>query len=103
MTKIDRIEIPFHHTFTSKLGREKTATTRTRRYGKRGDIFEVDKMLFMIMKMKQMSLAEVADYHYEAEGFRSPKEFINAWIKIHPRADWRPEQKVWIHFFQFTY
>lgn len=95
------IEIPFNAWSVDRIkaGR-KWATTRRTRKGKPGDRFLVEGELYELVEVHPVTLADVARLHYMREGCESPEEFIEVWKGIHPRAGWRPDQRVFIHLFQ---
>lgn len=92
------INLPFRPFFKAALlSGEKTATIRTRNYG-RGK-FRAFGAVFEVFMVQQKTLEYVANVYYDEEGFKSPRAFRRCWEKIHPRAGFRPRQKVWLHIF----
>lgn len=81
------------------LESRKTATSRTKQYGERGDQFEAFGAPFVILQVQKVKLREVAEKWYEAEGMPSPEAFIAVWKKIHPVKGYDPEQEVYLHLF----
>jgi hypothetical protein len=94
------VTIPFRAEFKeAMLDSRKTATSRTRQYGKRGDQFEAFGAPFVILQVQKLTLREIADKWFEAEGVESPKAFEAKWAEIHPDKGFIPEQEVFLHLF----
>jgi len=53
-----------------------------------------------IREVCKMRLSIVAYDWFREEGFRSTKEFMETWKRIHPRRGYVPDQTVWVHFFK---
>ncbi len=108
MDKPIEVKIPFTPRFQSAvIEHEKWATSRTKRYGEVGNVFCVKESRYpyatfrlVITHQERVTLGFVAQEMYDAEGCESPEEFIEIWKKIHPRAGWTPEKKVWLHIFR---
>jgi hypothetical protein len=96
-----QVSIPFLSQFRDPmiLG-YKTATSRTRRYGKVGDTFHIFGHEFTIYKITKMKLSDIAQAYYRQEGFSRPGEFMDIWMKLHPRKAWNPNQEVYLHRFE---
>jgi len=95
-----KIKIPFKSCFEDALlSGSKTWTSRTRKYGEVGDIFEAFGATFIIERVFRENLGFIASYHYREEGCDSRQEFINVWRKIHWRKGFDPRQEVWVHHF----
>lgn len=96
-----RIEIPFLDEWEQSmlLGR-KIMTSRNKKYGDEGDVFEAFGSQFELLEVKRRKLREVAFIHYDAEGCADPEHFIEIWNKLHPRKGYQPEQLVWSHLFR---
>lgn len=95
------VEIKFNEWSRERLRQgKKKATSRRRRYGHPGDYFYVEGRKYRLVRVERVRLEEVAEKYYEIEGAESPEEFRKIWVGIHPRAGWRPEQKVWLHVFE---
>lgn len=77
----------------------KTATTRTKKYGEVGDVLATKAGPVRLTRVIGIQLREVARHFYLEEGFDSPSGFRAAWTEIHPRAGFRPEDRVYVHFF----
>jgi len=98
-----KINLPFLPEFEAALlTAKKRATTRTRRHGYYGDVFEAFGRYYMITDVKRIQLNCVSAYHYLEEGFNSPQDFIKCWNKIHRRLPFeaRPDRKVYLHIFE---
>ncbi len=101
----DLIEIPFNSWSKDKLrAGKKNATSRTKKYGERGDCFEVDLgdkvVRYEVVFISRWELDRIAINWYDVEGCDSPEEFKNVWGDIHPRKGFDPDQKVWFHLFE---
>ena len=95
-----RVSIPFQPEFeTAMLSGWKRCTTRTKKYGREGDIFEAFGQNFRLVSVYELPLSAVLAF-YNQEGFKSPEAFIACWERLHPRKKWQPDQKVWIHWFE---
>ena len=84
----------------------KTATSRTKRYGIPGDVFEsglVDSTgklrRYVITTIMKMALGEVAEKHYIEEGAISKEEFVHIWKQVYPLRGFVPSQVVFFHRF----
>ena len=96
-----KIEIPFMERFREPmLSGKKTWTSRTRKYGEKGDTFTVFDATFEVVNVSQMRLDVVAYLHSKEEGLNSPEDFMATWKMIHPRTGYDPEQVVWVHEFK---
>lgn len=98
---MSKIKLPFNDWGVERLQKDKkTATSRNKKHGKPGDTFNVENMVFEIIKIEQMSLDDVAIYHFKEEGARSPIDFISIWIKIYPNEGFVPYHNVFYHTFK---
>lgn len=96
-----KVKIPFKQEFRSAmLSDAKTATSRTKRYGKAGDTFDAFGQTFEILQVSKVSLRFVANEYYLDEGCTSDLHFIRVWREIHPRKGFQPDQMVWLHEFK---
>ena len=95
-----RIKIPFHDRFKIEIAAgRKIYTTRTKRYGKEGDTFQIaPKIKCRIISIRKERLGTIAEKLWWQEGFRSREEFIGFWLMIHRK--WTPEKMVWLHRFE---
>jgi len=98
---MNRISIPFSHQMKEAvlLG-SKTATTRTKQYGYRGDTFKLGDQSFVITDIQHVLLGHIAHNFYLQEGFISPVGFIEYWKKLHPRRGYIYNQMVFLHLFR---
>ena len=94
------VELPFKPEFQRvMLSGRKTMTSRTKRYGKRGDTFQAFGTTFKILDVSELQLDEVEKHYYE-EGCCSEECFRETWEKLHPRRGFDPEQWVYTHYFE---
>ena len=97
------IIIPFLPEFKTKmLNGEKTATSRTKKYGNGGDLFCAFGHTFQLTKVDKVYLQDVASTFYTQEGFKSQQDFCNCWIKLHPRKGFQFDQEVYLHQFKIV-
>ncbi len=82
-----------------RLGR-KTATSRTRKYGKSGDTFHIFGYEFEIYNVHKVKLSDVAASYWRQEGVDSPGDFMEVWLKLH--RVWNPNLEVYLHHFRKT-
>lgn len=86
------------------LAGTKTCTSRTRRYGRAGDVLESDAGPLRLTKVWRGDVASVAARRYVEEGFSSPDDFLAVWREIHPKAraqGYSPHfDRVWVHEFE---
>ena len=94
--------LPFQAEFEEAIrsGR-KTMTTRTRRYGKVGDILDTPFGAVRLLDVRRVCLGAVRVHWYWDEGFDGPYRFEAAWARLHPRKGFDPDQRVWLHEFEF--
>lgn len=94
------IEIPFMPEFKAALleGR-KTATSRSKRYGKPGAIFLIYGGTFLLQAVEKANLAYVKNFLFREEGLGSPDAFVEVWNRIHRRKRYAPETEVFVHYF----
>jgi|APHM01.1.fsa_nt_gi hypothetical protein len=95
------VEIPFNGWSKERL-REgaKTATSRTKRYGDPGDVFEVEGQVYVLTHVVQLPLGIVANHFTEEEGAASYGEFIEVWQDLHPTKGYTPDRQVHLHLFR---
>ena len=97
------IIIPFLPEFESRmLSGEKTATTRTKKYGDGGDLFPAFGNSFQLTKVDKVYLQDVASTFYIQEGFKTQQEFCDCWIRLHPRKGYQFDQEVYLHQFKIV-
>lgn len=96
------IEIPFLEEFKDSLANgTKTATTRTKRYGKDGDEFTAFGMKFKLLVVVKERLSIIKWLFYKTEGFNTENEFVNVWNKIHPKGyESQKLEMFWFHRFK---
>jgi hypothetical protein len=93
--------IPFQEHFGNKMLKGlKTCTSRTKKYGNRGDIFKAFGATFQILDVKKHTLEYVATFLYREEGFENPSGFEQEWKHLHPIKGWQPDQVVFTHYFK---
>lgn len=92
--------LPFLPEFHEKVrdGR-KTATARSKAYGKPGDRLQGPGCVLILDSVEQKTLGVVAAAWFPEEGLRSPGEFILVWNRIHPRKRFEESTVVWFHRF----
>ena len=94
------VHIPFKSRFHEvMLDGTKTWTSRTRKYGHKGDTFDAFGATFEIVKVERRTLKDVG-YHFKEEGFSCWKDFYDCWVQIHRRKGWQLEQRVYVHVFK---
>ena len=93
--------IPFMAEFEERmLSGQKTATTRTKKYGNGGDLFSAFGHSFQITKVDKVYLGDVCSVFYRQEGFSSQSEFVECWNRLHPRKKYYFSNIVWLHQFK---
>jgi len=95
---MSQVSIPFLSQFrdSMRLG-VKTATSRTRRFGKVGDTFHIFGWEFEIYHVSKVKLSDVAALYWRQEGVGSPGELMEVWLKLH--KVWNPNLEVYLHRF----
>ncbi len=96
-------EIPFNYTDPKDVysGR-KTATRRAHRYGagrgmKMRAVFKEYRIVDLsIIAVYNQKLGEMTEEDAGKEGYGSLAAFRRAWVEIHPRRGWNPEENVWV-------
>ena len=87
---------------------DKVCTSRTKyeNYAHEGDRVKVQsgkkEAVIRIMNVEHRPLWFVSKFLFRAEGFETPGKFIEKWEEIHPRAGFRPTQKVWVYWFELV-
>jgi len=84
------------------LSGQKTATTRTKKYGNGGDLFSAFGHTFQLTKVDKVFLQDIASTFYAQEGFKSQQEFCDCWIKLHPKKGYQFDQEVYLHQFKIV-
>lgn len=99
-SNMTEVKIPFLQEFKERmLSGQKTATTRSKKYGDSGDTFKIFGAEFRIIKTLKMPLSAIAYAFYKQEGFETRQGFVNIWNRLHPRRGYQPDDKKFIHFF----
>ena len=95
-----KISIPFNTWSKERLNnRTKTATSRTKKYGKVGNTFIVNKTRYKLDLIVKLPLWFIAKCLYSTEGCDNSSEFEMIWCEIHPIKKWVRDQEVWYHHF----
>jgi len=95
------IEIPFNEWSRERLKKGlKRATSRSKQYGKVGQVFEVEGKQFKLDLVIRVPLFFVAEELYLSEGCECYDEFLSVWTDIHPRRGYQPLDLVWYHHFK---
>lgn len=93
------ISIPFSPEMAAAaLNGYKCCTTRSKPYGKTGDIFQINGVSFRILDIQQHTLNYVHQNLYRLEGFDTPEAFELAWRILH-RGKFTSLLKYSVHFF----
>lgn len=96
------IKVPFWEQFRIPMFRgDKTMTTRSKKYGEQGDVFEAFGAVWEIICVKKLPIGVVAEEFYDSEGFDTKEDFIELWKKIHPKVGFQPTREYWVHLFRF--
>lgn len=77
----------------------KRAVRRSNRFAEIGDQFEVDGLVFEMIKIYQQQLGDVTEEDAHKEGFDSLEAYKESITSIHEGAVWVPKLKVWVHEF----
>jgi len=81
------------------LSGRKVCTSRNRRSGSPGDLFEAFGADFELRAIEKLPLRHVRDRLYIQEGCESPEDFQRSWNELHPRKGFIPEKAVYVHWF----
>ena len=93
------VHIPFEFDMrVLVLNGKKTCTTRTKRYGKRGDTFRVGDEIFVLTEVKRMPLEKIVNTLYKEEGFSNPEAFKEYLAKLDIPLE--PTTVLWVHRFK---
>ena len=96
-----KVKIPFKPRFKEPmLDGTKTWTSRTRKYGEKGDTFDAFGTTFEIIEEPEKKALEFVGYHFKEEGFSCWRDFYDFWNKIHPRKGFDRYQRVYVHIFR---
>ena len=77
-------------------------TVRTRRFGRAGDVLSTEVGEVELESVEPVALEIAVEQLYADDGFDSPDDFRRFWKSIHPRAGYRPEQRVYLHRFHLV-
>jgi len=95
--------LPFRPEFEEAIrSGVKTMTSRTRRYGRVGDVLDTPFGPVRLVRVDRLPLVDVACDRFGDEGFGTPVAFTEAWARIHPRKGFVPNQLVWVHEFELV-
>lgn len=100
-TQSELVDIPFNDWSIEQLySNNKTATTRTDRYGLPGERFKAAEEVWEFTHVVRVPLQVVANHFYSEEGCMSKEDFIDIWEDIHYRKGYEPDWMVWLHLFR---
>ena len=95
------IKIPFNEWSEERLeNQSKKATSRYKKYGDVGDVFNVNGYFYELELVIKVPLWFVAEDLWSSEGAKSSDEFIRVWKEIHKRKGYKPFDMVWYHHFK---
>jgi len=77
----------------------KTATARSRAYGKPGDRLQGPGCILVLEHVELAPLGYVASECYGFEGLPTKEAFIEVWNRIHPRKGFNSQAQVFLHRF----
>lgn len=98
-----KIYIPFNSwSKTRILNNTKKATTRYKKYGNPGDVFEVNDTQYELDLVIRVPLWFVVEELYRSEGAASQEELKEVWKSIHPKKGYRPFDLVWYHHWRYN-
>ena len=78
----------------------KSCTSRTEKYGDVGDRFRAFDRAFEFTEIRQCELSYVASDLWKEEGCENSDDFRAAWVGLHRRRGFVPDQVVYVHFFK---
>ena len=79
-----KVQIPFLGRFKEPMLKgTKVMTSRRKKYGDVGDIFEAFGTTFQIVEVGRLRLGDIASCWNE-EGMESLEDFVKTWTQIHP-------------------
>ena len=94
------VRIPFLWEWKDRmLEGKKTATSRSRLYGKAGDRFQCFGATFEIVSWEMLTLEDIAYNHFKEEGVDCPADFKAVWARLHP-SGFKPDKEVVFHKFK---
>jgi len=100
---LKEIKIPFNGWSLHALRESnKVCTSRSKCYGKPGNVFIVGDLQFELLGVSKLPLWFVKYCLFKQEGAKSPEEFQDVWDGIHYRKQfWKdPGRLVHVHFFK---
>ena len=93
------ISMPFSpEMVTAAIDGRKCCTTRSKPYGKPGDIFQVNGARFRLLDIRKHTLNFVHQTLYRLEGFDTPEGFEHTWRILH-RNQFDPRRSYYVHYF----
>lgn len=93
--------LPFMAQFRGPiLAGVKTVTTRSKAYGKPGDVLDTPFGPVRLVKVEQAYLKYVRDHLWREEGVESPEAFVTIWNAIHPTRGFRDDDVRFVHQFE---
>ena len=96
-----QVFLPFREQFRDVLENGmKTATTRTKAYGKPGDVLDSMVGPLRLLYVEKVTLGFVATQMWNLEGCMDQGDFERVWESIHPGRGFVPEQMVYLHIFE---
>lgn len=94
------VKIPFLERFREPmLNGIKTMTSRTKKYGEKGDWFDAFGATFRIDLVEKSLFQTIANIHWKDEGCSSYEDFLAVWKQIHPRREIKDCDEFWVHSF----
>ncbi len=95
-----KVYIPFLKRFeTPMLNDTKTMTSRTKKYGKIGDTFDIFGATFEITEIGRLQLGDILSF-WKEEGMTSIEDFEHTWKQIHPYKPYRLSEMFYCHKFR---
>lgn len=94
------IQIPFSPKMrAANLSGRKKCTTRSKRYGDPGDLFDDGTgRTYELIHVHRCDLEYVRDNLYRHEGVESPEEFEALWKSLH-QGDFTTGKDYWVHWY----
>jgi len=96
------IHIPFQDRFREPmLNGIKIMTSRTKKYGHKGDFFRIFGAPFLLTEEPHLEqLGFIAKHFWQKEGVESEADFVLLWGQIHPYRGFDSKQLVYLHEFR---
>lgn len=93
------ISMPFSpEMVAAAIDGRKCCTTRSKPYGKPGDIFQVNGARFRLLEINIRTLYYVRQQLYRLEGFDTPEAFERTWRILH-RNQFDASRAYFVHYF----